>query len=208
MTNEALVRYSDEDLAEFKALINAKMLETREQLDLLQAQLMDVTENSGDEHGGDWVDDSSINTELEMLNNMAIRQQKYLKDLENALVRIQNKTYGICVISGELIDKRRLLAVPTTTKSVNAKHQERKREEEKIVVHPSKTPYVKGSGDTLVDASNGHDKATAVRERPNGSHSTAEDNDDFDTDFDADREEEENAFDALTDQDGNAYLDY
>lgn len=56
-----------------------------------------------------------------MLNNMAIRQRMYIKDLENALIRIRNKSYGICSISGQLIDKKRLLAVPTTTKSLEAK---------------------------------------------------------------------------------------
>ncbi|MBK9488377.1 MAG: hypothetical protein IPO07_05990 [Haliscomenobacter sp.] len=56
-----------------------------------------------------------------MLNNMAIRQRMYIQDLENALVRIKNKTYGICSLTGQLIDKRRLLAVPTTTKSLAAK---------------------------------------------------------------------------------------
>ena len=70
------------------------------------------------------MDDSSINNDVEMLNNMAIRQRRYIKDLENALVRIRNKTYGICIITGELIDKKRLLAVPTTTKSLVAKTQE------------------------------------------------------------------------------------
>jgi RNA polymerase-binding transcription factor DksA len=67
------------------------------------------------------MDDSSMNAELDMLNNMAIRQRKYIKELENASIRIQNKVYGICMISGDLIDKRRLTAVPTTTKSLAAK---------------------------------------------------------------------------------------
>jgi len=115
-------RYSDADLAEFAALVESKLKKTQEQIDLLQSQIMEITENSSDDFGGDWVDDSSTSSDVEMLNNMAIRQRKHLKDLENAMVRIKNKTYGICVITGELIDKKRLLAVPTTTKSLAAKN--------------------------------------------------------------------------------------
>lgn len=144
MTDSALVRYSDEELAEFQLVVEAKLREASEQLALLQDQLLDVTENNSDEHGGDWMDDSSINNEMEMLNNMAIRQRKYIQDLENARIRISNKTYGICVNSGQLIDKRRLMAVPTTTKSVAVKQQERLREEEKTITQLSKTPYIKG----------------------------------------------------------------
>ncbi len=122
--SNTVVRYSDGELAEFKALIEKKLANAQEQLDSLQEQILEITENTSDEHGGDWMDDSSINNDVEMLNNMAIRQRRYIKDLENALVRIRNKTYGICTITGELIDKKRLLAVPTTTKSLLAKTQE------------------------------------------------------------------------------------
>ena len=122
--SNTVVRYSDGELAEFKALIEKKLANAQEQLDSLQEQILEITENTSDEHGGDWMDDSSINNDVEMLNNMAIRQRRYIKDLENALVRIRNKTYGICIITGELIDKKRLLAVPTTTKSLVAKTQE------------------------------------------------------------------------------------
>lgn len=120
MENE-VVRYSDADLEEFKVLIDTKLERATTHLNGLQEQILEITENTSDEHGGDWVDDSSINNDVEMLNNMAIRQRMYIQDLENALVRIKNKTYGICSISGQLIDKRRLLAVPTTTKSLAAK---------------------------------------------------------------------------------------
>ena len=72
------------------------------------------------------MDDSSTASELDMLYNMANRQRKYIQDLDSALIRIKNKTYGICTVTGELIDKKRLLAVPTTTKSMNAKLSESK----------------------------------------------------------------------------------
>lgn len=117
------VRYSDEDLAEFKVVINVKLSKAMEQYQSLKEQLKDITENNTDDFAKDITDFSSIQSEIEMLNNMANHQRKYIQDLENALIRINNKSYGICVVSGELIDKKRLLAVPTTTKSVTAKTQ-------------------------------------------------------------------------------------
>lgn len=134
-----VVRYSDADLAEFKDIIDKKLAEAQANLESLQEQILDITENTSDEHGGDWMDDSNINNEMEMLNNMAIRQRMYIKDLENAQVRIRNKSYGICSITGELIDKKRLLAVPTTTKSLSAKTEEAKTKEDK----PTPKPVIK-----------------------------------------------------------------
>lgn len=121
MDKQGVARYSDAELAEFRALIEEKLAKAQKNLDNLQNQIIDTTENNEDGHGGDWIDDSSVNSEVEMLNNMAIRQRKYLRELENALIRIHNKSFGICIVTGELIDKRRLLAVPTTTKSMAAK---------------------------------------------------------------------------------------
>jgi RNA polymerase-binding transcription factor DksA len=115
------IRYSDADLQEFKVLIESKLEKARTELDYLQEQIVEITENSDSDYGGDWMDDSSTTNDVEMLNNMAIRQRKYIRDLENALLRVQNKTYGICMVSGQLIDKKRLLAVPTATKSLEAK---------------------------------------------------------------------------------------
>lgn len=147
MPSTGTARYSDQELEEFRVLIEKKLDHAKEQLQNLQDQILEITENSGDEHGGDWVDDSSTNTEVEMLNTMAIRQRKYIADLENALIRIRNKTYGICVISGELIDKRRLLAVPTTTKSLVAKTEQNKQEESKSTTRLNQNPYVKKDPD-------------------------------------------------------------
>jgi RNA polymerase-binding transcription factor DksA len=140
---ENITRYSDEDLEEFRVLIEKKLEQTEEQLESLQSQIMEISENSSDDHGGDWVDDSSTNNDIEMLNNMAIRQRKYLLDLNNAMMRIKNKVYGVCLITGELIDKRRLLAVPTTTKSLTAKTDIRREEEARMTHRITDNPYVK-----------------------------------------------------------------
>lgn len=118
-----VVRYSDAELEEFKELIESKLEKAQTQLSSLQEQILEIAENSGDDHGVDWMDDSSTGSDVEMLNNMAIRQRRYIQDLQNALIRIRNKAYGICTITGELIDKKRLRAVPTTTKSLAAKTQ-------------------------------------------------------------------------------------
>ncbi len=114
-------RYSDEDLKEFKAIIDTKLEKAVNQYNSLKEQLKDITENNTDDFAKDITDFSTIQTEVEMLNNMVNHQRKYIKDLENALIRINNKSYGICVVTGELIDKKRLIAVPTTTKSIGAK---------------------------------------------------------------------------------------
>jgi|AntRauTorckE5430_2_1112549.scaffolds.fasta_scaffold09359_3 RNA polymerase-binding transcription factor DksA len=118
-----VVRYSDAELEEFKALIESKLERAQTQLNSLQEQILEIAENSSDDHGVDWMDDSSTGSDVEMLNNMAIRQRRYIQDLQNALIRIRNKVYGVCIITGELIDKKRLRAVPTTTKSLAAKIQ-------------------------------------------------------------------------------------
>ncbi|WP_236979422.1 TraR/DksA family transcriptional regulator [Membranihabitans maritimus] len=136
-------RYSDQELEDFRVIIQDRLEKARAQLQNIQDQIFETTENGGDEHGGDWVDDSGFNNDMELLNTMAIRQRKYIQDLENALVRIRNKTYGICVISGNLIPKERLRAVPTTTKSLMAKTEEQQKIAAKKKSRPSKLPYVK-----------------------------------------------------------------
>lgn len=117
-------RYSDKELAEFKLLIDEKLTAARKELAYLQEQIVEMNENNSDIQGSDWFDDSSIHSEVELLNNMAIRQRQFIQNLENALIRIENKTYGICLITGNLIDKKRLLLVPHATKSIEAKHIE------------------------------------------------------------------------------------
>ncbi len=181
--SSTVVRYSDAELEEFRQLIVDKLAKAKEQLTSLQEQILDITENTSDEHGGDWVDDSSINNEVEMLNNMAIRQRMYIKDLENALVRIKNKSYGICSITGQLIDKKRLMAVPTTTKSLEAKAVESSKSTEAEVVKPK--PPVKA----VPPAPTERKVITKVIRKPTGTSSkpvVKDDDEDDDLDFDKD----------------------
>ena len=126
MSNELKERYSDEDLQEFKTLILGKISSGQEELDFTNQQIRELSENGFNQQGGDWYDDTSTHTDLEMLQRMAQRQAQHLQNLKNALLRIQNKTYGICAVTGRLIDKNRLLAVPHATKSVEGKKLDHK----------------------------------------------------------------------------------
>lgn len=120
MKSESSVnRYSDADLAEFKDVIDKKLATAYEELNYIQEQISNTTETM--EKDGDWMEESSNYSDLEMMQTMAHRLTRHIQNLENALLRIKNKSYGICVVTGELIDKRRLLAVPTTTQSLTAK---------------------------------------------------------------------------------------
>lgn len=114
-----IIRYSDEDLEMFKKVVEQKLEKANSDLIFLSDQIQNITEAMGED--SDWIDETSTNSELEMLHTMSNRQHSYIQDLKNALLRIQNKTYGVCVVTGGKIDKQRLLAVPTTTKSIEAK---------------------------------------------------------------------------------------
>jgi len=120
MANGESLRYSDKELAEFKDLINDKLEKAKVQLKSLHSQLLEINNNSASGKLGDWEEGNDA-SEREYLANMAERQQRFIRDLENALGRIENKTYGICIVTGNKIDKKRLMLVPHTTKSVEAK---------------------------------------------------------------------------------------
>lgn len=122
MANETEIRYSDQDLLEFKELIDKKLAKAQEELDFTQKQIDELNENGFNQQGGDWYDDSTAHTDLELLQRMAARQQRHIQDLKNALLRIENKTYGICTITGKLISKERLRLVPHATKSIDGKN--------------------------------------------------------------------------------------
>lgn len=112
-------RYSEADLAEFKAIVEKLIDKGMEKLEQLEKDYKDAAETM--ENEGDWMDNSASQNDLGMLQTLVFRQRKHVNDLQNALQRIHNKSYGICLVTGELIDKRRLLVVPTTTKSIEGK---------------------------------------------------------------------------------------
>ncbi|MFK7935634.1 MAG: TraR/DksA family transcriptional regulator [Saprospiraceae bacterium] len=97
------------------------MAKTEVQLKSLEDQIRDINESVDEDFGTDMSDDSSVNDSISMLDRMVSRQRSHMRDLSNALLRIQNKTYGYCFTTKQLINKKRLLAVPTTTKSLKAK---------------------------------------------------------------------------------------
>ena len=115
------VRYSDEDLREFKTLIDEKLEKASQELAFTQSQIKEANESNASQQSGDWTDESSNHTEMELLTSMMARQQHFIQSLESALIRIQNKSYGICTVTGQLIDKKRLLLVPHATKSIEGK---------------------------------------------------------------------------------------
>lgn len=123
MSNDLKVRYNDEELQEFKVLVEGRLQQAQEELRTTEQQIADLNENGFNQQGGDWYDDSTAHTDLEMLQRMLQRQQRFVQDLKNALLRIQNKTYGICIVTGELISKDRLRLVPHATKSMDGKAQ-------------------------------------------------------------------------------------
>ena len=116
-------RYSDEELAMFKALIEKKIVAAKIDLDGLKASLSHKDDNGTDDtiHSFNMMEDGAGTLTREEISQLAQRQEKFLTNLENALMRIQNKTYGICRVTGKLIQKERLLAVPHATLSMEAK---------------------------------------------------------------------------------------
>jgi DnaK suppressor protein len=112
-------RYSDKELEGFKLVIEMKLSKARKELKTQQLELLEIEENGGNRFNN--INESSLSYEREHLSKMLERQQRFVRDLENALLRTKNKTYGVCIVTGELIDKRRLKAVPHTTKSIQAK---------------------------------------------------------------------------------------
>ncbi len=116
------MRYSDAELAEFRNLINKKLDVAKKELAYLQG-LITRKDESGDLDEGRYMtmEDGSMSMEREQLSQMASRQIQFTDHLEKAIMRIENKTYGICRVTGKLIDKARLRAVPHATLSIEAK---------------------------------------------------------------------------------------
>ena len=120
--NGPTMRYSDAELAEFRDLINRKLDVAKKELAYLQG-LITRKDESGDLDEGRYMtmEDGSMSMEREQLSQMASRQIQFIDHLEKAIMRIENKTYGICRVTGKLIDKARLRAVPHATLSIEAK---------------------------------------------------------------------------------------
>lgn len=120
----AKTRYSDQELLEFKELIEKKLEEAKVDLDLLKGSLSHNDDHGTNDTGRTFnmMEDGSDTLSREEMAQLASRQEKFITALNNALIRIENKTYGICRVTGNLIKKERLLLVPHATLSIEAKN--------------------------------------------------------------------------------------
>ena len=124
MNTEPKARYSDAELEDFKALIEEKIKKAQADLELLRSAYMNDGNNGTDDTAPTFkaFEEGSETMSKEANTQLAIRQEKFIRDLKNALMRIKNKTYGICRVTGKLIDKKRLFLVPHATLSIEAKN--------------------------------------------------------------------------------------
>lgn len=127
MSVETKVRYSDAELVEFKELIQAKIKKAQEQLELYKNAYVNNSNNGTDDTSPTFkaFEEGSETLSKEANSQIAIRQEKFIRDLKNALIRIESKTYGICRETGKLIAKERLRIVPHATLTIEAKNMQR-----------------------------------------------------------------------------------
>jgi len=127
MAEDLKVRYSDKDLGEFKVLIEEKIEKAKKHLELLKSAYMNDGNNGTDDTSPTFkaFEEGSATMSKEANTQLAIRQEKFIRDLKNALLRIENKTYGICRVTGKLINKERLKLVPHATLSIEAKNMQK-----------------------------------------------------------------------------------
>jgi DnaK suppressor protein len=127
MVDEQQIRYSDADLAEFRELISKKIEKAKADLDLIRSAYMNDLNNGTDDTSPTFkaFEEGSETMSKEANSQLAIRQEKFIRDLKNALIRIENKTYGVCKVTGKLINKDRLKLVPHATMSIEAKNLQR-----------------------------------------------------------------------------------
>jgi RNA polymerase-binding transcription factor DksA len=120
-------RYSDKDLEEFRALIQEKIDKAEHDLELIKSAYMNDHNNGTDDTSPTFkaFEEGSETMSKEANSALAIRQEKFIRDLKNALIRIENKTYGICRVTGKLINKERLKLVPHATLSIEAKNMQK-----------------------------------------------------------------------------------
>lgn len=123
---EQVLQYSDKDLAEFKEIIEAKIKQAKKDLALLESAYKNDSDNSTNDTAPTFksFEEGSKTMSKEANVQLAIRQEKFIRDLNNALLRIENKTYGICRVTGKLINKERLKLVPHATLSIEAKNRQ------------------------------------------------------------------------------------
>ncbi len=127
MAEELKIRYSDKDLAEFRGLIEDKIVKAQSHLELLKSAYMNDSNNGTDDTSPTFkaFEEGSQTMSKEANTQLAIRQEKFIRDLKNAILRIENKTYGICRVTGKLINKERLKLVPHATLSIEAKNMQK-----------------------------------------------------------------------------------
>lgn len=120
-------RYSDKDLEEFKGLIEEKIEKAKEDLALLRSSYMNNGNNGTEDTSPTFkaFEEGSQTMSKEANTQLALRQEKFIRDLKNALIRIENKTYGVCRVTGKLIQKQRLILVPHATLSIEAKNMQK-----------------------------------------------------------------------------------
>jgi RNA polymerase-binding transcription factor DksA len=126
MGQDLKVRYSDKELEEFRVLIEEKIVKAKGHLELLRSSYMNDGNNGTDDTSPTFkaFEEGSETMSREANTQLAIRQEKFIRDLKNALLRIENKTYGICRVTGKLINKERLKLVPHATLSIEAKNMQ------------------------------------------------------------------------------------
>jgi len=119
--------YSDEALQEFKTIIEEKIAKAQKDLDLIRSAYMNDGNNGTDDTSPTFkaFEEGSETMSKEANTQLAIRQEKFIRDLKNALIRIENKTYGVCRVTGKLISAERLKLVPHATLSIEAKNMQR-----------------------------------------------------------------------------------
>ena len=120
-------RYSDKDLEEFRGLIEEKIEKAKEDLNLLKSSYMNNGNNGTEDTSPTFkaFEEGSQTMSKEANTQLALRQEKFIRDLKNALIRIENKTYGVCRVTGKLIQKERLILVPHATLSIEAKNMQK-----------------------------------------------------------------------------------
>ena len=127
MASDVKVRYSDKELGEFKRLIEDKIQKAKADHELLKSTYMNDGNNGTEDTSPTFkaFEEGSETMSKEANTQLAIRQEKFIRDLNNALIRIENKTYGICRVTGKLINKQRLMLVPHATLSIEAKNMQK-----------------------------------------------------------------------------------